>query len=234
MQSVYVHFSNRGNIDTMPSLVLPTRGAYNVADAGDMNGDGYDDIVISDNGSDQGGNSYVFVYSGGPKMDTHFDAAIGLGGDSNLGVSGSMVSVGDINGDGCADLLIGARDYQWGSSQGYFGIFLGSKNIPVAGVKESGNTSPKNFELLQNYPNPFNPATAISYQLSVSGYVTLEVFDLLGKAITMLVNEKQANGNYQVRFDGSRLPSGVYYYTLTATDAHGNKQTETKRMTLIK
>ena len=232
---VNVHFSHFGDIDTTPSLVLTApRGLYNVANAGDMNGDGYNDIVTSDDGSDQGGDSYVFVYSGGPKMDSHFDAAVGLEGDSNLGLLGSMVSIGDINGDGFADLLISARDYQWGSSQGYFGIFLGSQNIPVAGVKESGNSLPNNFELLQNYPNPFNPATAISYHLSEQSHVTLKVDDVLGKEIITLVNKEQVPGNYMVRFDGGKLASGVYYYTLAATDAHGNKQSETKRMTLIK
>jgi FG-GAP-like repeat/Secretion system C-terminal sorting domain/FG-GAP repeat len=234
MQSVFVHFSHNGDIDTTPSIVLPNYSAYNVANAGDMNGDGYNDIVISDNGSDQAGNSYVFVYSGGPKMDNHFDAAVGLGGESDLGLSGTMASVGDINGDGCADLLIGAIDYQWGSSQGYFGIFLGSKNIPVTTVKEIKRTQPQNFELLQNYPNPFNPSTVISYQLSVISYVTLKVYDVLGKEITTLVNKEQTTGNYTVHFKGSKMPSGVYYYTLSATDAHGKRQTETKEMTLLK
>jgi hypothetical protein len=235
LSTIYIHYG-KSNLDSVPNLKLNFSGASleNISNGGDLNGDGYNDILTSENGEDQAGNTYVFIYSGGPKMDAHFDAAVGMGGDSNFGTLGRVVSIGDINNDGCADLLIGAPSYQWGTNQGYFGIFLGSKNIPVAGVKESGNISPKTFELLQNYPNPFNPATVISYQLSVNSHVTLKIYDVLGKEIMKLVNKEQGAGNYTIRFDGSKLPSGVYYYTLITTDTHGNNQSETKQMTLVK
>ncbi len=232
-QSIYIHFSNNGNIDTIPSTVLPNHLAYNLANAGDMNGDGYNDIVISGNGSDQGGNSYIFVYSGGPKMDTKFDAAVGLGGESDIGLLGSITNIGDINNDGYADILVGAKNYQWGSYQGWFGILLGSSNIPT-GIKEEKKIMPTIFTLLQNYPNPFNPSTTISYQLSAYSHITLNVYDVLGKEIKLLIDKEQLAGKYTINFDGSKLASGVYFYTLTATDGFGKSQSETKSMLLIK
>ncbi len=70
--------------------------------------------------------------------------------------------------------------------------------------------------LMANYPNPFNPSTNISYNLPTSGHVTLKVYDVLGREVKTLVNEDQALGTYSVRFDASRLASGVYLYRLTA------------------
>ncbi len=94
----------------------------------------------------------------------------------------------------------------------------------------SGNTEPPiDFSLSQNYPNPFNPNTEIKWEVPVSGFVSLKVFDAIGNEIETLVNEYQNTGNYSVNFDGSKLPSGVYFYKLTA----GNFS-ETKRMVLIK
>jgi len=85
------------------------------------------------------------------------------------------------------------------------------------------------FSLSQNYPNPFNPGTVISYQLSVTGMVSLKVFDIIGNEITTLVNEEKPAGEYEVEFNGSELPSGVYFYTLTIEN-----YIETKKMLLLK
>lgn len=88
---------------------------------------------------------------------------------------------------------------------------------------------PENIELFQNYPNPFNPSTNISFQLSSPNFVTVKVFDVLGKEITTLVNEYKSAGKHTVTFSDSRLPGGIYYYKMVA----GN-YTETKKMVLIK
>ena len=93
------------------------------------------------------------------------------------------------------------------------------------------------FSLSQNYPNPFNPVTKINYELrlpAVEGiknyeFVSLKVFDALGKEVATLVNEKKSSGRYEVEFDGSNLASGLYFYTIKS----GNF-VETKRMLLIK
>ena len=83
-------------------------------------------------------------------------------------------------------------------------------------VREAGHEMPLSYGLEQNYPNPFNPTTVISYQVSAVSSVRLAVYDLLGREVAVLVNEKKAPGSYEVRFDGSGLASGVYLYRLTA------------------
>ncbi len=85
------------------------------------------------------------------------------------------------------------------------------------------------FGLEQNYPNPFNPSTLISYQLSAKSPVSLVVYDLLGREVRTLINQPKEAGFYSVKFDGVNLPSGIYFYKLTA----GN-YSEIKKMTLVK
>jgi len=93
----------------------------------------------------------------------------------------------------------------------------------------SSPSMPAKFELEQNYPNPFNPSTVISYKVSMNSPVTLKVYDVLGREVATLVNEKKAPGQYSVRFDGSGLASGVYFYRLSA----GNFSS-TKKLLLMK
>lgn len=92
---------------------------------------------------------------------------------------------------------------------------------------------PQRFSLSQNYPNPFNPETAISYQLSSVSEVSLKVYDLLGREVQTLVNERQSAGKYSVRFQAGGLASGVYFYRLSVGGQGGGFR-ETKKMTVIK
>ena len=88
---------------------------------------------------------------------------------------------------------------------------------------------PRAFALSQNYPNPFNPTTTIEFRVSSSEFVTLQVFDVLGREVAMLVNEARPEGVYTVRWDASSQPSGVYYYRLQA-----GAFVESKKMILMK
>ncbi|MFH1194886.1 MAG: T9SS type A sorting domain-containing protein [bacterium] len=88
---------------------------------------------------------------------------------------------------------------------------------------------PSRFSLFQNYPNPFNPTTIISFQLSVSSNVQLKICDVLGREAAELVNEYKHPGSYKVEFDGSNLPSGIYFYELVAGEYR-----ESKKMILLK
>jgi hypothetical protein len=85
---------------------------------------------------------------------------------------------------------------------------------PVKG--RTASPGPVEFSLRQNYPNPFNPSTTIRYELPWATHVTITVYDMLGRAISVLVNARREAGVYQVRFDGSNLASGMYFYFLQA------------------
>jgi hypothetical protein len=99
----------------------------------------------------------------------------------------------------------------------------------VIGIKKISDNVPDKFTLFQNYPNPFNPATIINYQLPMSVNVKLTIYDMLGREISILVNEKQQPGTYQVEWNGANFASGIYFYKLEAGDFK-----KTKRMVLIK
>jgi len=105
----------------------------------------------------------------------------------------------------------------------YNGDFTYSNNVEING------TVPQKFAVEQNYPNPFNPTTTINYTVPEKSFVTLKVFDVLGREVATLVNGEVELGNHQVTFNASKLSSGVYYYTLQA----GNS-TSTKKMALLK
>jgi phosphatidylserine/phosphatidylglycerophosphate/cardiolipin synthase-like enzyme len=85
----------------------------------------------------------------------------------------------------------------------------------VLGVRETGGTLPAEFVLHQNYPNPFNPHSVIRYSLPVGGFVSLKVYDILGREVTRIVDEHQQAGNYEITLDASGLASGMYVYALS-------------------
>ena len=106
-------------------------------------------------------------------------------------------------------------------------LIEGGNNI--VSVNDESNSTIYSHKLYQNYPNPFNPSTHIDYQLPSNEFVTLKVFDILGKQVATLVNEQQNAGHYSVQFDASTLPSGVYVYRIDAGAFH-----ETKKLSLFK
>lgn len=100
---------------------------------------------------------------------------------------------------------------------------------PATQVRQEHTIKPLNFQLSQNYPNPFNPRTKIEFQMSNSEFVTLKVFDVLGREVAILVNEVKPPAAYQVSWNAAQLPSGVYLYRLQAANF-----TQTRRMILTK
>ncbi|MCX6165123.1 MAG: T9SS type A sorting domain-containing protein, partial [Ignavibacteriae bacterium] len=116
-------------------------------------------------------------------------------------------------------------------------VILKSTNGGNIFVNQIGHDIPTSYSLYQNYPNPFNPKTIIRYNISVlssphvlgGDLVVLKVYNILGKEVATLVDEKQAPGVYEVTWDGSQYPSGVYFYKLTAGEF-----SDIKRMILIK
>jgi len=119
----------------------------------------------------------------------------------------------------------------------YAGMFLNQNDGGPVYVQEVIGTDvnpespgiPSSFVLNQNYPNPFNPSTEISFQVSDFGLVEVSIFDLLGRKVATLVNEKKHPGSYQVTWDATGQPSGVYFYRLSTTDF-----VQTKKLVLLR
>ncbi|MFH1011557.1 MAG: T9SS type A sorting domain-containing protein [bacterium] len=99
----------------------------------------------------------------------------------------------------------------------------------ILGAEPVGINVPSEYILCPNFPNPFNPSTQISYELPKMSPVSLKVFNLLGQEVANLVDEIQAAGIQSVTFDGSQLPSGIYFYRLQAGES-----VQTKKMVLLK
>ncbi|MBX7044700.1 MAG: T9SS type A sorting domain-containing protein [Ignavibacteria bacterium] len=136
---------------------------------------------------------------------------------------------------------------QWGTK--IYAMPIGTNQVRFTGYSVFGNDAfidditaggptalqtpltlaPEKFELMQNYPNPFNPATKISFSIPKNGFVSLKVYDILGKEVASLVNEDMTAGIYDFDFNGAALASGMYFYRLEA-----NGFTDTKRMMLVK
>ena len=96
-------------------------------------------------------------------------------------------------------------------------------------VKNVSQNIPSIYSLHQNYPNPFNPTTNIRYQIKDSKFVIVKVLDIMGREVETLVKEKQTPGVYEVKFDGTNYPSGIYFYKLNV-----DGYSETRKMILLK
>jgi hypothetical protein len=146
-----------------------------------------------------------------------------LGTGSSNGVDGGGVYALAVVGN---DVVVGGR---FTSAGGVSANYVARWNSGTSRVEQLSPTAPKTFLLEQNYPNPFNPSTTIRYQLPVASEVKLEVYDVLGKKIATLVNERQSAGSYQVVWNASGLSSGTYFYRLQA-----GTFVETKKMIMVK
>jgi len=110
---------------------------------------------------------------------------------------------------------------------------------PITQIINTNEQISKDYTLYQNYPNPFNPTTKISYKVKSYKVIKLSVYDVAGKEVAVLVNEKQKAGEYEVKFDGSNLSSGIYFYRIQVEDGtsavvDGKGYTAVKKMVLIK
>ena len=99
----------------------------------------------------------------------------------------------------------------------------------LTGIENPNSSTVKQFSLSQNYPNPFNPNTSINYEIPITNYVSIKIYDALGTEVETLVDEKQNAGSYSVNFNAASLPSGAYYYKLVTESF-----SETKKMVLVK
>jgi hypothetical protein len=126
-----------------------------------------------------------------------------------------------VNQDGCVAITTGAV-YNVRPNLCFVSNFITNEGGLQTGI-------PKNYKLHQNYPNPFNPVTKIQYDIPKNTFVTLKIYDILGREAAVLVNENKAAGTYTVEFNASGLTSGVYFYRLETTS-----YSEIKKMILLK
>jgi uncharacterized delta-60 repeat protein len=127
--------------------------------------------------------------------------------------------------DGLGNVYVSGESTGNGTGLDYATI----KYSQLVGITPVSNQIPKDFSLSQNYPNPFNPTTNIKFDVVGAGDVKIVVYDVMGREVQTLVNEKLQPGTYEAAFDGSQLTSGVYFYKITAGDF-----SETKKMLMIK
>ncbi len=149
--------------------------------------------------------------------------------DNNLAIFGNLNGdVYTLKLDPKQSLYVEPVNYAWPTFKGNNNR-TGNKSAVLTGIKDENSNAVKEYKLEQNYPNPFNPSTIINYEVPKSGLVIIKIYDVLGSEVKTLVNEVKNQGSYKVKFDGSNLASGLYFYRITS----GNFS-ETKKMLLMK
>ncbi len=162
---------------------------------------------------------------------------------SNQSAAGSWGKIGFVQGQGTstsskdylfvdANSLVGKNSYRLKQID-FGGKYEYSKIVEV--VLET----PLSFKLSQNFPNPFNPTTKINYELPQNSFVSLKIFDALGREVRTLVNQQEVAGYHEVSFSADNLSSGVYFYSISAGAVDGNKSPNSgfrslKKMILMK
>lgn len=156
-------------------------------------------------------------WSQNKRLSESFDPHVGWPQQNKMGDYFDMVSDAS-----------GARLAWAGTFNGEQDVYYGRISLPVQ-IAEQELELPRHFSLSQNYPNPFNPSTTIEFSLPHSGFVTLNVFNILGEKVATLAAEKLNAGAYTVRWDATGLPSGVYFYRLQAGEF-----VQTKKLILLR
>ena len=193
-------------------------------------GNGFDEAnsVVTDNS----GNAYIVGYT---KTDNSQNDIVTLKYNSTGSLQWTKNYNGASNGNdyGTGILVDASNDVV---ITGYIAGTIGATSDIVTikysqpvGIATISSEIPEKFSLFQNYPNPFNPSTNIKFDIPNDAKVKITVYDMLGREIYVLVNKELKSGSYSIRFDASALPSGVYFYTLSA-----GSYSETKKMLLIK
>lgn len=122
------------------------------------------------------------------------------------------------------------RDHKSGIAYGDQGMLYTTSTGGIMNAVTLSTSTPLDFQLYQNFPNPFNPKTIFNYEIGKNSIVTIKIYDVSGKYVTTVVNEVKSAGRYEVEFNASGLPSGLYFYSLLIN----GRIVSTKRMVLTK
>ncbi|TKJ40702.1 hypothetical protein CEE37_06985 [candidate division LCP-89 bacterium B3_LCP] len=199
--------------------------------SGDFNGDGFSDIVTTPG---LPGTNSVHVYLGSAWFNPSPDVYIN---ESVMHDFGSTISSGDLNGDGCDELLITHGDYPW-FNQGMCDLYTGPEEwIDFGAGVEPGKLphTPGWYKLDQNYPNPFNATTTIHFELGKASIISLVIYDLQGEKVKELIKPKEMiPGGYNVSWTGKNkveqpVSSGIYLLELRVDDYR-----EVRKMVLVR
>ena len=228
-------FDNDGDIDVLinngtlaiakPFKVLLNNGSgnFNVSSSeyglvnmawirtGDFNNDGNTDAFFSilENPNQ------IWLNNGNGNFQ---DSGLRMG--DNTRTRGSYL--GDLDDDGDQDIFVGI--YEQVSNEVWF-----NSSVTTIDDEAFEGMTPNSIQLLQNFPNPFNPSTKISWQSPVGSMQTLKVYNVLGKEVATLVDDYRTAGKYEIDFDATMLPGGIYFYQLKA-----GLFRQTKKMILLK
>lgn len=165
----------------------------------------------------------VKVYKNGSLVNTVAQTAFNFTGGSGFTVGGYSSSAG------LEGLMDEFRFYKRALDSGEIARTWNANLGVITGIIPVSSIVPKEYSLKQNYPNPFNPVTKISFDIAKTGFVSVKIYDVLGKEVKTLVNEVKTAGSYIVDFNASSFSSGTYFYRLES-----NGFVSTKKMMLIK
>src|SRR5690606_18931616 len=204
------------------SISIKYLGAYpyGYVTARDFNNDGTEEIFIVFN-------EYIFIleFAGRPNYHNYNVMYYGIVKPENPFIYMDNVTVYDIFNRGQQDIIVSMLE---GTQTNYFSrTYIYTNGLPTE-IKDDLILS-DNYFLLQNFPNPFNPKTKIKYSIASSDNVQIKLYDIMGREIETLLNEYKQAGNYEIEFNATNLPSGVYFYRMTS-----GIYSETKKMLLIK
>jgi hypothetical protein len=236
-------------IDTVQDIGLNTQNTYIdfVTDAGDVNGDGFNDLFVRTNDGFDNHNAKIWL--GGKhiphKLDDISDKTW-YGNDyditqSNYGLCRQITAVGDVDGDKVNDICI--QKVPFGCcdecTEGIIYIIKGdtsAKGDSITAISKGNNNVPANYVLEEPYPNPFNPSTIISWQMANPGTVVIKLFDITGKVIAEILNKEQYSGSHSIEFNAEKykLSSGVYFIQMQVYSKGNMLFSKTKKLSLIK
>ncbi len=189
---------------------------------GDLDRDGKPDLYFGNSRANRGVIIYDLEYEGGDitrpenyrlyevwRHDFVFGGTLEVG---NVRIGNQLGGVDDLDGDGYPELVIA-----FGTSQKDLPAILVLENFsePTTVFEQTKIHMPDKLILKQNYPNPFNPATEISYELSQTARVKLEVFSALGQLVATLIDDIQSAGNHTIQYEAASITAGLYFYRLT-------------------